>query len=200
MLLSSLSGFVLSRPAASNSTRFDEIHGILISPRRKTQFSRRRDMYYTNNLVSLIERNAESLAKRWLEIVRTHPGTPTFHNWNEDQLFTRVYKVYSYLGRSISDQTTREDIEREYVALGRQRFAEGFALSEVIQALIISRRVLWLKIQADGLLDTAMDLHLGLDLNNKVVLFFDRAIYYTTMGFEEAARAVNAPTHLARTA
>ncbi|MBP1623189.1 MAG: hypothetical protein H6Q07_1209, partial [Acidobacteria bacterium] len=37
-------------------------------------------MHHTNNLVSLIERNAESLAKRWLDIVRTHPGTPTFHN------------------------------------------------------------------------------------------------------------------------
>jgi hypothetical protein len=157
-------------------------------------------MYHTNNLVNLIERNAESLAKQWLEIVRTNPGTPTFHNWDEDQLFTRVYKVYSYLGQSISEQTTREDIEREYVALGRQRFAEGFALSEVIQALIISRRVLWLKIEADGFLDTAMDLHLGLDLNNKVVLFFDRAIYYTTIGFEEASKAVNVRTSLPRTA
>jgi hypothetical protein len=151
-------------------------------------------MYHANNLVNLIERNAESLAKQWLEIVQTHPGTPTFHTWDEDQLFTRVYKVYSYLGRSISEQTTREDIEREYVALGQQRFAEGFALSEVIQALIISRRVLWLKIQADGFLDTAVDFHLGLDLNNKVVLFFDRAIYYTTIGFEKASRALNART------
>jgi hypothetical protein len=149
-------------------------------------------MHPTKNLVSLIERDAESLAKRWLEIVRTHPGTPTFHHWDESQLFARVYKVYSYLGRSISDQTTREDIEREYVALGRQRFAEGFALSEVIQALIISRRVLWLKIEADGFLDTAMDLHLGLDLNNKVIVFFDRAICYTAIGYEEAARKAGA--------
>ena len=157
-------------------------------------------MYHANKLVSLIERNAESLAKQWLEIVRTHPGTPTFHNWDEDQLYTRVFKVYSYLGQSISERTTREDIEREYVALGRQRFAEGFALSEVIQALIISRRVLWLKVQADGFLDTAMDLHLGLDLNNRVVLFFDRAIYYTTIGFEEASKAVHVSTSLPKTA
>jgi hypothetical protein len=157
-------------------------------------------MYYTRNLVSLIERNAESLAKRWLDIVRTHPGTPTFHNWDEGQLFTRVYKVYSYLGRSISDHTTREDIEREYIALGRQRFTEGFALSEVIQALIISRRVLWLKVEADGFLDTAMDLHLALDLNNKVVLFFDRAIYFTTIGYGEAVSAAQIKTSFARTA
>lgn len=39
----------------------------------------------------------------------------------------------------------------------KQRRLEGFALSEVIQALIIIRRQIWLKIQTDGYLDTALD-------------------------------------------
>lgn len=157
-------------------------------------------MYLTKNLVSLIERNAESLARDWLKIVLTHPSTPTYHHWDEGQLFARVFKVYSNLGQSISEQTTEKDIAREYVALGRQRHGEGFILSEVIQALIISRRVLWHKIQADGLLDTALDLNLALELSSKVVLFFDRAIYYTALGYEEATRAAHAEASPAHTA
>jgi hypothetical protein len=146
-------------------------------------------MYLAKNLVSLIERDAESLARRWLEIVRMDPGTPAFHRWDERQLYTRVFKVYSNLGRSISQRTTKKEIAREYIALGRQRYAEGFALSEVIRALIISRRVLWQKVQADGFLDTALDLNLALELNGRVLLFFDRAIYYAALGYEEAAAA-----------
>jgi hypothetical protein len=146
-------------------------------------------MILAKNLVNLIERDAESLAKRWLEIVRTHASTPTFHRWDERQLYTRVFKVYSNLGKSISQRNTKKDIAREYIALGRQRYAEGFALAEVIQALIISRRVLWLKVQADGFLDTALDMSLALELNNQVLLFFDRATYYTAVGYEEAALA-----------
>jgi hypothetical protein len=146
-------------------------------------------MHLTKSLVSLIERDAESLARRWLEIVKTDPSTPGYHRWDERELYARVYKVYSGLGQSISDRTTKKEIEHEYVLLGRQRYSEGFALSEVIQALIISRRVLWLKIEAEGLLDTALDLSLALELNNKVVLFFDRAIHFTAAGYEEAARA-----------
>ncbi|TFG91783.1 MAG: hypothetical protein E4H15_05165 [Syntrophobacterales bacterium] len=69
--------------------------------------------------------------------------------------------------------------------MGAQRRKEGFALSEVIQALITTRRYLWLKVLSDGLLDTALDLHKGLDLNNRVVLFFDRAIYFTAKGYEK---------------
>jgi hypothetical protein len=54
----------------------------------------------------------------------------------------------------------------------------------VIQALLITRRVLWFKVLEDGLLDTALDLHLALDLYNRVLLFFDRATYYLARGFE----------------
>jgi hypothetical protein len=157
-------------------------------------------MYLAKSLVSLIERNADSLARRWLEIVQTDPCTPTFHRWDEGQLYTRVFKVYSNLGQSISEQTTKTDVEREYVRLGRQRYAEGFALSEVIRALYISRRVLWLKVQTEGLLDTALDLSLALELNNRVVLFFDRAIYFTAVGYEEAAMAARAESSPARNA
>lgn len=156
-------------------------------------------MILAKNLVHLIERDAESLAKWWLEIVRAHPSTPTFHRWDERQLYTRVYKVYSNLGQSISQRTTKKDIAREYIAMGRQRYAEGFALAEVLQALIISRRVLWLKVQADGFLDTALDMSLALELNNQVLLFFDRATYFTAVGYEEAA-AARAAAHMAGTA
>ena len=144
-------------------------------------------MFLTKNFVSLIERNAEPLAKRWLEIVRADPSTPTYHHWNEQQLYSRVFKVYRHLGQSLSER--KKDMSSEYIELGRHRYEEGFGLAEVIEALIISRRVLWMKIQDDGLLDTALDLNLALALNNKVVLFFDRAIYYTAVGYEQAARA-----------
>jgi hypothetical protein len=64
------------------------------------------------------------------------------------------------------------------------RRREGFYLAEVIRALIVTRRVLWFKIQAEGLLGSIMDPQMALDLNNRVVLFFDRAMYFTTIGFE----------------
>ena len=66
------------------------------------------------------------------------------------------------------------------------RCREGFALSEVIQALLVIRRVLWFKVQSDGFLDTALDLNMALALYNRVLLFFDRAIYFTSLGYEKA--------------
>jgi hypothetical protein len=148
-------------------------------------------MLATKNLVDLIERHADELTHSWITIVRMHPATPSFHDYDEQELYDRAYRVFSQLGRWISHATTKEDIARHYQALGAQRYQEGFSLSEVIQALVITRRVLWFKVLDDGLLDSALDLQMALQLYNRVMLFFDRAIYFAALGYEEACKAAH---------
>jgi Fe-S cluster assembly scaffold protein SufB len=138
----------------------------------------------SRKLVELVERNADTLTKRWLADVKKHPGTKTYHTYDEKKLYQRAFTVYSQFDKWMSNETTKEDIEKIYTTLGKQRRQEGFALSEVIQALIITRRHIWLLVRSAGLLDTALDLHQAIDLINRSVLFFDRAIYFTAVGFE----------------
>jgi hypothetical protein len=116
-------------------------------------------------------------------------GPARDHHYDEGELYRRAHAVYSNLGRSIRRDTTTRDIADDYTALGSLRFEEGFALSEVLEALMLTRRHLWLLVLSEGLLDTAVDLHAALDLNARVILFFDRAMYYTTLGYEQAAAA-----------
>jgi len=141
-------------------------------------------MMISEKLVKLIEENADTLTKAWLADVQKHPDTPNYHKHDKDELYDRCFTIYNQLGEWLSYKTTKQDIADYYVPIGKQRRAEGFALSEVIQALIMIRRHLWLKIISDGLLDTAMELNRALELNNRVILFFDRAIFYVTKGYE----------------
>jgi len=119
-----------------------------------------------------------------MELVRKHPGTPTYHDYDEAKLYERAFSVYSQFGKWLSASTTTEQIQEIYTALGTQRRKEGFALSELLQALIITRRVLWSRIESDGLLDTALDLNLALQLSNQTILFFDRAMIFAAKGYE----------------
>jgi hypothetical protein len=135
-------------------------------------------------LVGLVERNADQLTRRWMDVVRKHPGTPTYHHYDETKLYQRAFSVYSQFGKWLSAATTTEDIQKIYTELGTQRREEGFALSELLQALIITRRVLWIKIESEGLLDTALDLNLALQLSNQTILFFDRAMIFAAKGYE----------------
>ncbi|HHF51399.1 MAG TPA: hypothetical protein ENL46_01765 [Candidatus Aminicenantes bacterium] len=140
----------------------------------------------SKKLVNLIEDNAHELTIRCIDNLLEHQYTKTYCTYDEDKLHERVYRVYSQLGKWISRKTTKEEIAEHYTALGAQRKREGFKASEVIQALIIIRRHLWLKILAEGFIDNVLELNQALALNNRVILFFDRAIHYTIKGYEEA--------------
>lgn len=144
-------------------------------------------MMPSQRLLDLIERNADSLSKTWLKDVRGRDEMPAYRDYDEDRLYERVHRVYSQLGKWISHGTTKEEIAAHYIRLGAKRCREGFGLDEVVQALTLSRRHLWLKVLFEGLLDTALDLHGAMELNNRVVLFFDRCIYYTVQGYEAEA-------------
>lgn len=142
-------------------------------------------MPLSQRLIDLIEKNADGLTRAWLNDVRKHPDTVTYHRFDEKMLYDRAFAVYSQIGRWVSRKTTKDDIAKYYKALGKERREEGFELSEVIYALILTKRHLWLKVLSDGLLDSALDLYKALELNNRVVLFFDRAFFYTTAGYME---------------
>jgi hypothetical protein len=143
------------------------------------------DIHISGRLVDIIELHAEDITKALIEDVRQHSSTPTYHTYDEQELFNRAFRVYSHLGEWISREKSKEEIADHYKALGSQRREEGFSLSEVIQALIMARRHIWLKIMSEGFMDTALDMNKAMDLNNRVVLFFDRAIYYTSLGYEQ---------------
>jgi hypothetical protein len=144
------------------------------------------DLPVSQRLVRLIETSAEDLTRSYLRDVKSLTSMPTYRSWNEAEVFQRAYTVYSQLGKWISRETTREEVRDYWTALGRQRRREGFALSEVIQAIHLVRKQLWEKVRSEGLLDSAMDLLMALELFNHVILFFDRAVFYTVRGFESS--------------
>lgn len=139
----------------------------------------------SQKLVDLIERNADDLTNSWLADIRKDPNTLTYRRFDPTAVYERAFRVFSQLGKWISHETSKEEVARDYRALGEQRRKEGFALSEVIQALILIRRNLWRKVMEEGLLDTPYDLYQAIELNNRVALFFDRAIFYTACGYEQ---------------
>lgn len=140
----------------------------------------------TRRFVKLIETRADKVAKLWLKEVRQSKYTPTYHHFREEDLFERAMAVYERLGYWLSPETKKEEIRYFYMNMGRARFLEGFKLDEVIMALILLKRYLWLEVLSEGLTQTNLELYQALELNNQVVLYFDRAIYYTVSGYMEA--------------
>ena len=157
-------------------------------------------MSYSRKLVSLIEHHADQLSHKCADLIGSHPSTASYHSQDPDLIYRRVFRVYSQLGTWISRETSKEDIARLYASLGARRREEGFELSEVVSALHMTRRVLWDHILDEGLLDSALNLHLALELYTLVVRFIDRAVLFAVIGYEhgqveneEGLRAIAEP-------
>jgi len=136
------------------------------------------------NLVRLLERNADKLSQRMVNDIKKHPGATSYHTYDEKKLYKQTQQAYSHFFSWMADEISTEDVKKFYTAFAQQKRREGFALSEVVQALIITRRHIWLLIDSEGGLDSAFNLRLAIDIINRTVLFFDRAVYFTVLGFE----------------
>lgn len=142
----------------------------------------------SQSLVELIEKNSEKLTQQWLADVRQNVHTPFYHAFDQDYLFERALDIYKRLGHWLSLETPKQETARFYRKYGQERYREGFPLPELIYSFILFRRHLWLYILHVGFLDSAYELLRALELNNRVILFFDRALYNIAMAYEEARK------------
>jgi hypothetical protein len=140
----------------------------------------------SQSLVELIEKNADPLARQWLQDVSKNLHTPFYHTFNPDDLYERALNMYKRLGYWLSMEAPKEESARFYKKYGEDRYREGFPLPQLIYSFILFRRHLWLYILHAGFLDSAYELLRALELNNRVILFFDRALYNMALGYDES--------------
>jgi hypothetical protein len=150
-------------------------------------------MDYYFNLLKLIEDNADDLTRQMCKDLASREETKGYRILSDDKLYERVHDVYSKLGSWLgTDKHTTGEVKRIYTELGKKRYREGIPLHEVVLAFMLIKRHLWLYVQEQvkkqQLFDSTHELYQALELNNKVVLFFDRVIYLVTMGYEEELR------------
>jgi hypothetical protein len=138
-------------------------------------------------LVALIEDHADALTARMVRLVRENPETEGYNRFDDKELGERARLVYSNLGQWLSE-TSESHVEEEYFRIGKLRHEEGVPLSQVVMALLLTRRNLWHFVESQGW-DTIFDLRQQLDLELLVVRFFDRAIHHAVRGYEAASRS-----------
>jgi hypothetical protein len=138
----------------------------------------------SGRLIELIETHADALTKSTLSELRKSPRAPSYHSLSDADMQDRIYAVYHELGNWLAEKTDAK-IEAWYRELGGRRYREGFALSEVIYALILTKKNLEDYVRNAGLSESAVELYRERELFRKVDYFFDGAIYYTTLGYEQ---------------
>ncbi len=143
-------------------------------------------MMFSYRLVRLIESHADTLALGLEEKVQGSDQVRHFRNIPAHELRQRVYEIYRHLGEWLLGKNEL-GIEHRYREIGMSRAQQRVPLSEVVQAIVLTKENLWKFLKSEAAMDQAVDIMGELELLQMLEMFFDRAIYYAAVGYEEAA-------------
>ena len=150
-------------------------------------------------LMQLIEAHAPALTKDVVQDLTTNENTPSFARLKPADLEDRVSVLCWNLGKWIGNPDDNA-VRDEYEEMGHMRFRQGVPVSELVYALLLTKRHLRRYIRDYAVVDFAGDrvvpdellpieLHSIQELNYQVGEFFDRALYHLVRGYELEASA-----------
>ena len=140
-------------------------------------------------LVKLIEAHSDTLSRGLAENIHNSERTRDFRQILPEDLQRRAAEVYRNLGEWLL-QKTESDIEKRFKSIARERAGEGIPLHQYIWALMLTRDHLWRFLRQQAYADTIFELYGELDVLQLLNQFFDRAVFYAVIGYEQAVKDV----------
>ncbi len=136
-------------------------------------------------IMEVLKTDAEQLSRRVVNDLLNRGETEYHKKYSEDIMYERVFDVYSTLSYWLDRARPKEEIQKHFREMGKKRFEDGIPLHEVVMFLMLIKRHLWLYLLEKHFFESSYELMKSLDMNNRIVLFFDRAILAATVGYED---------------
>ena len=141
--------------------------------------------YLSNILVDVIRENIDYIADRWVKDVKTNKSTLTYHKMSDSHLKKRFIDDTNYYIKWLTADLEMEQMENHYRRLGTVRKKEGFKQYELISALSLIRKYIWEFALSKGMWNKTIDIYRTLELERRMMLFFDKVSYHVSHGYEE---------------
>ncbi len=139
----------------------------------------------SDKLVDLVANHSDDIVKRWVVRLLSDPATQSFTEKHMPYVEEKAKEVLAKLGKWVSYDTKKEEVGKRYAEEGGNFFKMEVPLCEAIRATYVLRRTLWLFVENESAFDSAFQLHQMRELNDRVILFFDRAEFYMIRGYTE---------------
>jgi len=139
-------------------------------------------------LVRLIETHSQPLAASLLLRVQESEHTREYRSVPAEELKQRVYEIYRHLGEWLIGKT-EFDIEKRYREIGALRAQQGVPFSQLAMAIMLTKDNLWDFLKKESAMDRPVEVFGELELLQLLERFFDHAIFYAALGYEQAIAA-----------
>jgi len=136
-------------------------------------------------LVSIIQEHAFQISAAWLADVRMNPTTTGYRKLDPDQLLPRAEFAVRQFGRWLTGEEVTHEVREFYWRLGRERRQQGVKAEDVLSSLTLLKKHVWTFARERGVWERPIDVYRVLELDRRLVLFFDRAMFHMLRGHGE---------------
>jgi uncharacterized protein len=125
----------------------------------------------------------EEIATMWLRDLKGSPQTASYGLVPEADLANASEFALTRVDQYLSGQSSDYEVGEFFYRLGKARAEQHLPLPELISAILLFKREVWMSARQHGVWESAMDLQRAVNLNRKLGRFFDRAVYYASAGY-----------------
>lgn len=134
--------------------------------------------FLSNVLVKLIERDIEQICENWARDMR-HAAPRLMPYIGELLDLNRgiLFGVQRWLSGEVASDFTR------FLSTGQQLKVSGVPLPDMVIALALSRRSIWLHVVKKKFLSSPLEIYATLELNNRIIFFYDKVFFAIAEGY-----------------
>jgi hypothetical protein len=140
--------------------------------------------------VAIIRNKKEQIINLWLEDFKKTKTLRISEGIDEVKWRRMTGEVLDGFDEVLTKDISKYRICLDFTQYGRELFKDNYAMHDLINALSLLRKVIVEVVTAEGFFGTAFELYQLQELNNKGILYFDRAAYYASLGYEESIKGV----------
>lgn len=148
-------------------------------------------MMLAYRLVRRIEKHSDALANGLLKRVQASELTRDYRNVPPDELQQAVYEIYRHLGDWLLGKS-EFDIKERYSEIGARRAQQHVPLSQLVWVIVLTKENLWEYLKHEAGMERPVEVFGELEMLQLLDQFFDRAIFFASVGYETARVAPEA--------
>jgi 8-oxo-dGTP diphosphatase len=133
--------------------------------------------FLSNLLVKLIEMDMDEISREWIKKV--------LDNMPEMKgLRDALIKLNNMALCDVRSWLKGGEINyKKYIEFGKDIKKEAALLPEILTALALSRKSIWLFVIRKRILSSPLEIYSTLELNNRIIFFYDKINYFITKGY-----------------
>ncbi|MBN1573374.1 MAG: hypothetical protein JW984_09295 [Deltaproteobacteria bacterium] len=139
-------------------------------------------------LVRIVRGKKDNILGLWLKDFKEARTLRTEEGVDETKFKLMMADVLEGFDNVMEKDVSKYRLCLDFTRIGDEFFKDNYAIHDIVNALTILKKVIMEVVTTEGFFSTAFELYQLQELNNKAVLYFDRAIYYAALGYEDSMK------------